>query len=53
MLQKDRSIALKLFSRGTRPLLVATDVAGRGLDLPDVSHVINYGMRMLTYADVC
>ena len=43
MPQKERVTSLRLFARGTRPLLVATDVAGRGLDVPDVAYVINYG----------
>ena len=46
MRQRDREMALRLFSRGTRPLLVATDVAGRGLDIADVRYVVNYGMPL-------
>jgi ATP-dependent RNA helicase RhlB len=33
---------LKSFQNGELPVLVATDVASRGLHVPDVSHVINY-----------
>jgi ATP-dependent RNA helicase DDX42 len=38
----DRQAALKAFTKGTVKLLVATDVAGRGLDIPKVATVINY-----------
>jgi superfamily II DNA/RNA helicase len=38
----DRLRALDQFKTGETPILVATDVAARGLDIPDVSHVINY-----------
>lgn len=38
----DRKAALKAFTKGQVKLLVATDVAGRGLDIPQVCTVINY-----------
>jgi ATP-dependent RNA helicase DeaD len=38
--QRDRSI--NEFRHGQRNLLVATDVAARGLDIPDITHIINY-----------
>ena len=38
----DRKAALKAFTKGDVKVLVATDVAGRGLDIPQVSQVINY-----------
>jgi ATP-dependent RNA helicase DDX42 len=38
----DRKAALKAFSKGQIMLLIATDVAGRGLDIPQVRTVINY-----------
>jgi ATP-dependent RNA helicase RhlE len=40
--QSDRMKALKGFKSGEYEVLVATDVAARGIDISDVSHVINY-----------
>ncbi|MDR4306952.1 DEAD/DEAH box helicase [Chelatococcus sambhunathii] len=40
--QRSRMAALDSFKTGEVSLLVASDVAARGLDIPDVSHVINY-----------
>ncbi len=40
--QNKRIRMLKSFQDGELPVLVATDVASRGLHVPDVSHVINY-----------
>jgi len=45
-----RQRALKRFKDDISSILVATDVAARGLDIPDVSHVINYDLPM-TYED--
>ncbi len=40
--QRMRTAALDAFRAGEVQLLVCSDVAARGLDIPDVSHVINY-----------
>ena len=40
--QKEREQALRGFREGRYEVLVATDIAARGLDIADVSHVINY-----------
>ncbi|MWV27801.1 DEAD/DEAH box helicase [Aurantiacibacter rhizosphaerae] len=40
--QPQRERALSEFKRAKTPILVATDVAARGIDIPGVSHVINY-----------
>jgi superfamily II DNA/RNA helicase len=42
MEQSARTAALDQFRKGEIPLLVASDVAARGLDIPAVSHVINF-----------
>jgi len=42
--QAEREAALKSFSTGRTPYLIATNVAARGLDISNVTHVINYDM---------
>jgi ATP-dependent RNA helicase RhlE len=42
--QGARERALEGFRRGTTPVLVATDIAARGIDVDGVSHVINYDL---------
>lgn len=42
--QSERESALKSFRCGRTPILVATAVAARGLDIPNVLHVINFDM---------
>jgi len=42
--QRQREEALADFTSGKFPILVGTSVAGRGLDIPLVQHVINYDM---------
>jgi len=44
MRQEARLQALGAFTRRQTPLLITTNVASRGLDLPEVSHVINFDM---------
>jgi ATP-dependent RNA helicase DeaD len=44
--QAQREHILQRFRAGHTQLLIATDVAARGLDIPDVSHVINYDLPL-------
>jgi ATP-dependent RNA helicase RhlE len=45
--QSQRTRALADFIDGTSQVLVATDVAARGLDVPEVAHVINYDLPQI------
>lgn len=42
--QHDRETAVDLFANGTAPIMVATDLAARGLDIPQVRSVVHYHM---------
>ncbi|KAH0473667.1 MAG: uncharacterized protein KVP18_001684 [Porospora cf. gigantea A] len=46
LLQKDRDAIMKQFRSGEKRVLIATDVWGRGLDVSQVSLVINYDLPM-------
>jgi len=40
--QQEREVVIKAYRRGETKIMVATDVAARGLDVKDVTHVFNY-----------
>ena len=42
--QREREEALRRFKTGQTPIIVATAVAARGLDIPNVKHVINFDL---------
>ena len=42
--QANRERAIAAFKSGEIPILIATDIAARGIDIPGVSHVINYDL---------
>lgn len=46
--QDQRTKAITAFKEGKVPLLIATDVAARGLDIPDVEFVVNYTFPLTT-----
>ncbi len=48
--QRERARTLRLFKEGEIDVLIATDVAARGIDVKDISHVINYTVPQ-TYDD--
>ena len=50
--QDKRTAAIIALRDGSVPLLVATDVAARGLDIPDVALVLNFSFP-LTVEDYC
>lgn len=44
MAQAKRTQAVEKFTKGEINVLIATDVAARGIDVPDISHVINFDL---------
>jgi superfamily II DNA/RNA helicase len=45
--QRERERVLSVFRQGRTRIMVATDVAARGLDVPHIQHVINYDLPMV------
>ncbi len=44
MRNRERERAVKALAEGAAHVVIATDVAARGIDIPDISHVINYDL---------
>ena len=44
MRNRERERAVEALAKGQAHILIATDVAARGIDIPDISHVINYDL---------
>ena len=42
--QAEREYAIQCFKVGSKDVLIGTDVASKGLDFPEIQHVINYDM---------
>ena len=42
--QVERDAALRKFTNNEAPIMFATDVASRGLDIKEVTHVVNFDM---------
>jgi superfamily II DNA/RNA helicase len=42
MRSRERMRTVESFAKGMTTIVVATDVAARGIDIPDITHVINY-----------
>uniref|UniRef100_A0A6B2L0B7 RNA helicase n=1 Tax=Arcella intermedia TaxID=1963864 RepID=A0A6B2L0B7_9EUKA len=42
--QEERAMAVELFSNGKKDVLIASDVVSKGLDFPNIQHVINFDM---------
>jgi len=42
--QEERAAAMELFQSGKKDVLIATDVASKGLDFPNIQHIINFDM---------
>ena len=42
--QEERQWAIREFRESKKDVLVATDIASKGLDFPNIKHIINYDM---------
>lgn len=50
--QLEREDALRAFKRGKAPILIATGVSARGIDVPNVPYVINYDMPSMEHGGI-
>lgn len=46
MEQKDRERALLMFRNGTHQIIIATDLAARGIDVPEIKFIIHYHLPL-------
>ncbi len=50
--QKEREDAMRAFRRGDSPILIATGVTARGIDVRNVLHVINYDLPSMDHGGI-
>lgn len=50
--QQEREAAMRAFRSGNAPILIATGVTARGIDVQNVMHVINYDLPSLEYGGI-
>ncbi|KAF5017981.1 hypothetical protein F66182_10050 [Fusarium sp. NRRL 66182] len=50
--QQERESAMRAFRSGNAPILIATGVSARGIDVQNVSHVINYDLPSIEYGGI-
>lgn len=50
--QREREDAMRAFRAGTSPILIATGVSARGIDVRNVCHVINYDLPSMDHGGI-
>lgn len=50
--QLEREDAMRSFKAGTTPILISTNIFGRGIDVPEVQHVINYDLPSIDHGGI-
>lgn len=50
--QQEREAAMRAFRSGNAPILIATGVTARGIDVQNVMHVINYDLPSIEYGGI-
>ena len=50
--QKEREAAMRAFRAGTAPILIATGISARGIDVRNVMHVINYDLPSMDHGGI-
>lgn len=50
--QREREDSMRAFRAGNSPILIATGVSARGIDVPNVAHVINFDLPSHTHGGI-
>lgn len=50
--QKEREAAMRAFRKGENPVLIATGVSARGIDVKSVGHVVNYDLPSIDHGGI-